>query len=189
MQQKHQMVNSRQLKARKSIESLKKQFKIVKASEEFDDEKKSTQNIRTSQEDMNKINDEDYQNYLVKVEAKREFADLGDTEYQPVLDLIFHESNVDGLPVVFSTNRDFSRLDDTITQTPSYLKLCGSLQPDIDYMARVLGGLIQSFPDEQIDNLLYDYIEKMPGIEGKLTEEMLSVIKNKAVTEEYSKSE
>ena len=48
MQQKHQMVNSRQLKARKSIESLKKQFKIVKASEEFDDEKKSTQNIRTS---------------------------------------------------------------------------------------------------------------------------------------------
>ena len=138
---------------------------------------------------MNKINDEDYQNYLVKVEAKREFADLGDTEYQPVLDLIFHESNVDGLPVVFSTNRDFSRLDDTITQTPSYLKLCGSLQPDIDYMARVLGGLIQSFPDEQIDNLLYDYIEKMPGIEGKLTEEMLSIIKSKAVTEEYSKSE
>ena len=56
-------------------------------------------------------------------------------------------------------------------------------------MARVLGGLIQSFPDEQIDNLLYDYIEKMPGIEGKLTEEMLSIIKNKAITEEYSKSE
>ena len=56
-------------------------------------------------------------------------------------------------------------------------------------MARVLGGLIQSFPDEQIDNLLYDYIEKMPGVEGKLTEEMLSIIKNKAATEEYSKSE
>ena len=48
---------------------------------------------------------------------------------------------------------------------------------------------MQSFPDEQIDNLLYDYIEKMPGVEGKLTEEMLSTIKAKAVTEEYSKSE
>ena len=138
---------------------------------------------------MNRINDDDYQNYIVKVEGQREFADLGDTEYQPVLDLIFHESNVDGLPVVFSTNRDFSRLDDTITQTPSYLKLCGSLQPEIDYLAKVLGGLLQSFPDESIDSLLYEYIEKMPGIEGKLTEEVLNTIKAKASTEEYSKSE
>ena len=96
---------------------------------------------------------------------------------------------MDGLPVVFSTNRDFSRLDDTITQTPSYLKLCGSLQPEIDYLAKVLGGLLQSFPDESIDSLLYEYIEKMPGIEGKLTEEVLNTIKAKASTEEYSKSE
>ena len=51
----------------------------------------------------------------MKVEARREFSDLGENEYQPVLDLIFHESNVDGLPVVLTTNRDFSRLDDTIT--------------------------------------------------------------------------
>ena len=79
---------------------------------------------------------------MVKVEARREFSDLGEMEYQPVLDLIFHESNVDGLPVVFATNRDFSRLDDTITQTPSYLKLCSSLKPDIDYLAKILGGLI-----------------------------------------------
>ena len=93
---------------------LRKQFKVVKASDEYDDEKRSTignrvsqgNHIRTSMEDVNKINDEDYQNYLIKVETKKEFADLGEVEYQPVLDLIFHESNVDGLPVVFATNRD-----------------------------------------------------------------------------------
>ena len=80
-----------------SLESLKKQFRIVKASEEYDDEKKSTLgnrasqgNVRTSQGSQCKINDEDYQNYLVKVDGKREFNDLGEIEYQPVLDLIFH---------------------------------------------------------------------------------------------------
>ena len=126
---------------------------------------------------------------MVKVETRREFSDLGETEYTPVLDLIFHESNVDGLPVVFATNRDFSRLDDTITQTPSYLKLCSSLKPDVDYLAKILGGLIQSFPDEHVDNLLYDYLEKMPGVESKLTNEMLNAIRARAMTEEYSKSE
>ena len=64
---------------------------------------------------MSRLHDDCYQNYIVKVEHKREFDDLGEVEYQPVLDLIFHESNVDGLPVVFATNRDQSRLDDTIT--------------------------------------------------------------------------
>ena len=63
-------------------------------------------NIKTSQGNVSKINDEDYQNYIVKAEHKREFDDLGEVEFQPVLDLIFHESNVDGLPVVFATNRD-----------------------------------------------------------------------------------
>ena len=98
--------------ANKSIEDLRQQFKIIKASEEYEDEEhKSTQNVKISQEEE-KEND---QNYLVKVDARREFSDLGETEYQPVLDLIFHESNIDGLPVVLATNRDFSRLDDTIT--------------------------------------------------------------------------
>ena len=70
------------------MSELRKQFKIVKASEEYDDEKRSTAglrasqgNVRTSQEDVAKINDEDYQNYLVKVESKREFNDLGETEF------------------------------------------------------------------------------------------------------------
>ena len=76
------------------MSELRKQFKIVKASEEYDDEKRSTAgrkstagirasqgNVRTSQEDVPKINDEDYQNYLVKVESKREFNDLGETEF------------------------------------------------------------------------------------------------------------
>ena len=48
---------------------------------------------------------------------------------------------------------------------------------------------MQSFPEETMDNLLHDYIDKMPGIEGKLTEEMFSTIRLKASREEYSKSE
>ena len=70
------------------MENLRRQFKIVKASEEYDDEKKSTcgirasqGNVKTSQEDVNKVNDEDYQNYLVKVETRREFDGLTDTEF------------------------------------------------------------------------------------------------------------
>ena len=67
--------------------------------------------------------------------------------------------------------------------------MCGSLKPDIDALVKVLGGLMQSFPDESMDNLLHDYIDKMPGIEGKLTEEMFNTIRLKASREEYSKSE
>lgn len=48
---------------------------------------------------------------------------------------------------------------------------------------------MQSFPDEPMDNLLHDYIDKMPGIEGKLTDEMFNTIRLKASREEYSKSE
>ena len=63
------------------------------------------------------------------------------------------------------------------------------MKPDIDYLAKVLGGLIQNFPDEHVDNLLYDYLEKMPGIESKLTLEMLNAVRARAMTDEYSKSE
>ena len=36
---------------------------------------------------------------------------------------------------------------------------------------------------------MHDYIDKMPGIQGKLTESMFSNVKSKALSEEYSKSE
>ena len=84
MQQKEN--GSPQIKPK--LVDLKRQFKIVKASEEYDDEKKSThgvrasqQNIRTSTGNVSRLNDDDYQNYIVKVEHKREFDDLGDVEY------------------------------------------------------------------------------------------------------------
>ena len=48
------------------------------------------------------------------MEARREFDDLQDEESPPLLDLIFHEQTAMGLPVVFATNRDQSKLDDSI---------------------------------------------------------------------------
>ena len=64
------------------------------------------------------------------MEACREFDDLQDEENPPLYDIIFHEQTAMGLPVVFATNRDQSKLDDNIPQTPSYFKHLRSLKPD-----------------------------------------------------------
>lgn len=69
-------------------------------------------------------------NYAVTMETKKDFDDLQDTENPPMLDLIFHEQTAMGLPVVFVTNRDQSKIDDNIPQTPSYFKHLKCLKPD-----------------------------------------------------------
>ena len=52
-----------------------------------------------------------------------------------------------GLPVVIATNRDQSKLDNTIPQTPSYFKHLKSLKPDLSMLIKLMQGLLQSFPD------------------------------------------
>ena len=85
-------------------------------------------------------------NFIVTLEQQKEFDNLEDTENAPLLDLIYHEQTAMGLPVVFATNRDQSKLDDNIPQTPSYFKHLKSLRPDPELLIQLLQGLIQSFP-------------------------------------------
>ena len=54
------------------------------------------------------------QHYVVTMEERKDFDNLDDTETPPILDLIYHEQNAMGLPIVFATNRDQSKLDDKI---------------------------------------------------------------------------
>ena len=69
-------------------------------------------------------------NFVITMEERKEFEDLQDVENTPVLDLIYHEQTAMGLPVVIATNRDQSKLDNHIPQTPSYFKHLKSLKPD-----------------------------------------------------------
>lgn len=87
-----------------------------------------------------------------------------------------------GLPVVFATNRDQSKLDDSIPQTPSYFKHLRSLKPDLGLLIKLLQGLIQSFPMISPEDLLQNYIEQIPGITGKLNEEELLEVLEKSVS-------
>ena len=52
-----------------------------------------------------------------------------------------------GLPVVIATNRDQSKLDNHIPQTPSYFKHLKSLKPEHGMLIQMMQGLMQSFPD------------------------------------------
>ena len=72
------------------------------------------------------------------MEEKKEFEDLQDVENTPVLDLIYHEQTAMGLPVVIATNRDQSKLDNHIPQTPSYFKHLKSLKPDHGMLIQML---------------------------------------------------
>jgi len=45
-----------------------------------------------------------------------------------------------------------------------------SLKPDQGLLVQLLKGLLQSFPDFSVEQLMLDYIEPMPGIQGKLTD-------------------
>ena len=76
------------------------------------------------------------------MEGRREFDDLQDIENLPVLDLIYHEQTAMGLPIVFATNRDQSKLDDSIPQTPSYFKHLRSMKPNTLSLIKFLQGLI-----------------------------------------------
>ena len=111
------------------------------------------------------------QHYVVTMEERKDFDNLDDTETPPILDLIYHEQNAMGLPIVFATNRDQSKLDDKIPQTPSYFKHLKSLKPQPDLLIKMLQGLMQAFPQYKPEDLMRNYIEKIPGISDKLTEE------------------
>lgn len=47
-----------------------------------------------------------------------------------------------GLPIVIATNRDQSKLDNTIPATPSYFKHLKSLKPDLSLIIMLLQGLM-----------------------------------------------
>ena len=59
-----------------------------------------------------------------------------------MLDLIYHEQTALGLPVVFATNRDQSKLEDCIPQTPSYFKHLKSMKPDTSLIVHLMQGLL-----------------------------------------------
>lgn len=94
-----------------------------------------------------------------------------------------------GLPVIFATNRDQSKLDDNIPQTPSYFKHLKSLKPDTNLLVTWLKGLVQSFPNFSPEELMRCYIEQVPGISGKLSDEECQSIIEQAVSEVSIQSE
>jgi hypothetical protein len=64
-------------------------------------------------------------NYWIDTERRREYSDLNEVDTQGVpatLDLIYHETFALGLPLVFATNSDQSKLDEAVPKTPSYMK-------------------------------------------------------------------
>lgn len=55
-----------------------------------------------------------------------------------MLDLIYHDQMAMGLPVLIATNRDQSKLESPISQTPSYFKHLKSLKPDLSLLIKLL---------------------------------------------------
>ena len=135
-----------------SIEQLRTKFKVTKLIEQEREEdsmviEDGSMSASIPDEAIQRpITEQNNKNYIVTLEQQKEFDNLEDTENAPLLDLIFHEQTAMGLPVVFATNRDQSKLDDNIPQTPSYFKHLKSLKPDPELLIQLLQGLIQSFP-------------------------------------------
>lgn len=80
----------------------------------------------------------------LRVELKKQldFENLCENDApSPALDLIFFEAEFMGLPIAFATNRDQSRLDGTLQQTPSFYKHLKSLVPNNEYLLAMLKGL------------------------------------------------
>ena len=86
-----------------------------------------------------------------------------------------------GLPVVFATNRDQSKLENEFSKSPSYYKHLRSVKPRKELLIKLLEGLIQSFPEFSPQELMSGYIEQIPGISGKLSDEEIHDVIDKSV--------
>ena len=53
--------------------------------------------------------------------------------------------------------------------------------PNPELLIKLLQGLIQSFPELTAEQLMYEYIESIPGIAGKLSDEEKNDIIDKSV--------